>query len=288
MPFDVLHGMWADEPGFVATTAARLLRVPSVVSLLGGELVGMPEIGYGGQLSRANRTLTRVALRAASRVTVGSAFLRDIAEQRVAPERLTTLPFGVDGSRFSADGDVVRLIGDPALLHVASLVPVKDQAMLLRAFVRMRDDLPNAHLHILGDGVMRDDLARLAASLGMTDAVTFHGAVDHGALAGHYRGADACLLTSRYESQGMVVLEAAACGSPTFGTSVGLLPEFWSAMPTVPVGDDCGLAEAVVAATRADDLAAMGRRARRIVGERYGLEQAVARLDGLYRDLNTG
>jgi hypothetical protein len=59
-------------------------------------------------------------------------------------------------------------------------------------------------------------------------------------------------------------------------------------VPTVPIGDDCGLAEAVVAATRADGLAAMGERARRIVAERYDLEQTVARLDWLYRDLNTG
>src|SRR5689334_9944450 len=36
-PFAVLHGLWADEPGFVAVTAARLLRIPAVVSVMGGE-----------------------------------------------------------------------------------------------------------------------------------------------------------------------------------------------------------------------------------------------------------
>ena len=56
-PFDLLHGLWADEPGFLAVAAGALLRRPAIVSLLGGELVGFPDIGYGGQLSRANRWL---------------------------------------------------------------------------------------------------------------------------------------------------------------------------------------------------------------------------------------
>ncbi len=51
-PFEVLHGLWADEPGFLAVRAGRLLGVPAVVSLLGGEMVAFPEIGYGGQLGQ--------------------------------------------------------------------------------------------------------------------------------------------------------------------------------------------------------------------------------------------
>ena len=62
-PFDLFHGLWADEPGFVATAVGRLLHGPAVVSILGGELVGFPDIDYGGQLSRSNRLLTRQALR---------------------------------------------------------------------------------------------------------------------------------------------------------------------------------------------------------------------------------
>src|SRR5262249_48102868 len=36
-PFDLLHGLWADEPGFLAVTAGHWLKGPTVVSLLGGE-----------------------------------------------------------------------------------------------------------------------------------------------------------------------------------------------------------------------------------------------------------
>jgi glycosyltransferase involved in cell wall biosynthesis len=287
-PFDVLHGLWADEPGFVAVTAAHRLRIPSLVSLLGGELVQMPESDYGGQLSQVNRLLTRVALRSAGRVTVGSVYLRGIAEAFVSGDRLAVLPLGVDDDRFSPIGESARLVGTPALLHVASLVPVKDQATLLHALAQIQIVLPDVHLHIVGEGGLRDDLVRLAAMLEIRDAVTFHGPLEHDRLPCYYRAADACLLTSRFESQGMVVLEAAACGTPTFGTSVGLLPEFWSAVPTVPVGDSAALADAIVETSREPGgFQARGERARRVVSERYLLGQTVARLDRLYRDIRT-
>src|SRR5690606_4402269 len=37
-PFDVLHGLWADEPGFIALIAGKLLHTPVIVSLMGGEM----------------------------------------------------------------------------------------------------------------------------------------------------------------------------------------------------------------------------------------------------------
>lgn len=101
-PFDVLHGLWADEPGFLAVLAGRLLGAPTVVSLLGGELVGFADIDYGGQLSRVNRWLTGQALRRAQRVTVGSATLHALAAGLVNADRLATLPLGVDTALFTS------------------------------------------------------------------------------------------------------------------------------------------------------------------------------------------
>ena len=79
--FSVLHGLWADEPGIVAVTTARLLRIPAFVSVMGGELVGMPDIGYGGRLAASNRLLTGVALRGANGVTAGSSPLAELVRQ---------------------------------------------------------------------------------------------------------------------------------------------------------------------------------------------------------------
>jgi hypothetical protein len=95
-PFDVVHGFWSDEPGFLAVTSGRVLRIPSLVSVMGGELVSLPDIDYGGQTSGLNPLLTRFALRGAARVTVGSQYLQAIARQKLNSERLTLLPLGVE------------------------------------------------------------------------------------------------------------------------------------------------------------------------------------------------
>jgi len=48
-PFDVLHAFWATESGLLAAVAGRMLGVPTLVSLAGGELVALRDIGYGDQ-----------------------------------------------------------------------------------------------------------------------------------------------------------------------------------------------------------------------------------------------
>src|SRR5579872_5061972 len=52
-PFDVLHAFWATESGLLAAMAGRVLLIPTVVSLAGGELVALPEIDYGDQRVRS-------------------------------------------------------------------------------------------------------------------------------------------------------------------------------------------------------------------------------------------
>lgn len=287
-PFDSLHGMWADEPGFLGVVAGRLLGVPAVVSLLGGELVGLPDIGYGGQLSRINRWLTRVALSRAAHVTAGSAYLRRLARPYVFPDRLLPIPIGVDTDLFHpgpANPDPLTK-GRIKLLHAGSLVPVKDQATLLGALSHVVPRAPDVHLHIVGGGPLRHDLERLAESLGVAPKVTFHGAVSHEWMPACYRAADLCVLSSRHEGQELVTLEAAACGRTTVGTAVGLLPDLVPASHVAPVGDAEALADVLAGMIQdAEAVTAMGRVSLEAVEAGYTLEKTVTRLVQLYAGL---
>lgn len=244
-PLDAVLGLWADEAGFVAARVGRRLGVRSVVSVMGGELVSFADIGYGTWLGRTGRWLVRRALRRADVVTVGSSGLVP-AVRRVRPAApVVRAPLGVDPGLFRPDGEPAALDGDPCLLHVASLTPVKDQATLLAAFAEVRRGEPAARLHLVGRGALGERLAVRARELGIGDAVRFHGAVRHDLLPPVYRRADLHLVSSRFESQGMTVLEAAACGTATVGTAVGILPDLGDAARTAPVGDPPALAAAV-------------------------------------------
>jgi len=81
---------------------------------------------------------------------------------------------------------------------------------MLRAFALLARAYPGARLEIAGDGPRRASLASLAGELGVASRVRFLGAVPHHELPAVYARAELCVLSSRFESQGMVVLEAAA------------------------------------------------------------------------------
>ncbi len=290
-PFDVLHAFWAGETGAVAALAGRALGVPAIVSLAGGELVGLHDIGYGGQLALTDRLKTRVSLRLAGVVTAGSRYMLDLmAPQLNGPlrshARLLRLPLGVDLDLFQPGPE--RSNGDPPhLVHVASLSPVKDQATLLHAAAELKALGQPFVLEIVGAGPLEGELRTLAERLGLTAAVRFQGAVPHDRLPLVYRHGDLFLLSSRHEAQCMAVLEAAACGLAVVGTQVGVVPELApQAAAMAPPGDPSALASVAAAVLR--DQArrrAMGEAARARVVDEFGLAGCVERLRQVYGEV---
>lgn len=300
-PFDVLHAMWADETGLLAVWAGRRLNVPSVVSIVGGELVAFPALDYGLQRSAFSRWIVGQALRADA-VIASSPYARRLiarAGYHVHEDRLHTIPLGVDTDLFrppdTADvgaglrpaRSAISSSGEetPRLIHVASLVPIKDQVLLLRAVARLHDHVV---LDIVGTGSEERKLRSLAAELGIAHRVNFLGAVPHTELPACYRRATLHVITSRHEGQALVTLEAAACGIPTVGTAVGLLADAPELGIAIPVGDDEALAAAIhdllSDETRRQTLAQTARAA---VEREYSIERTVERLRSLYNSLSS-
>ncbi len=276
-PFDLLHAFWANEPGLIAVLAGRALRVPIVVSIAGGELIGLRDIHYGGQLRWIERMMVRWTTRAADRVTVGSRYLRQIAARWRADACVA--PLGVDARLFSPG----RREGRPPIriLNVASLIPVKGQWQLLRAFAQLAPR--DACLEIIGAGVLEKELREQAHALRIADRVAIPGAVSHEALARKYRAADLFVQSSRHEAEGMAVLEAAACGTPVVGTPVGIVPELANGGAAIAARgfDVDDLASAMAAGL--DTRARLSCRAREIVERDFALEATWRKWTELYQ-----
>lgn len=98
------------------------------------------------------------------------------------------------------------------LSMMCSLIPRKRVDHAIRALARVRAEAPDAELHVCGAGGLRTDLEKLAAELGVDDAVVLHGHLPD--LSEAWREADAFVFTSTNEGQGMVVLEALGHGVP--------------------------------------------------------------------------
>jgi glycosyltransferase involved in cell wall biosynthesis len=81
----------------------------------------------------------------------------------------------------------------------------------------------------------------------------------------------------------MVVLEAAACGVPTIGTAVGVVPELVPSAEGVPVGQSDALATTLRGALADPSrLHRMGSTAREMAETRFGLQTSVDRFRRLY------
>lgn len=287
--FDIIHGIWLFEPGALSVFAARILGVPSVVSVGGAELVHLPDISYGGMQSARGRLIQRQVVERATVVTGGSCYVGGLAhriyEGRVQVE---CMPLPVDTDMFVPGARELLQEGDaPHLLHAASLIPVKDQDTLLRAFALVRHQCPGARITIAGEDPFghRDKLEQLAERLGLEDFVSFLGAVPHKEMVALYQTSDLFVLSSRHESQGMVVLEAAACGVPTVGTAVGVIPEMEpDAAVAVPPRSPELLAAAIVRALESQAaLRQMGDRARARAVRDYAGPAAIDRILEIYR-----
>jgi glycosyltransferase involved in cell wall biosynthesis len=281
-PFDVLHAFWATESGALTALAGRWLGIPTLVSLAGGELVRMPAIGYGDALHAAERVKVNLALRLASGITAGSRYQLTLVPRSVRA-RAARLPLGVDANRFIPDS-VPPAKAVPTVVHVASLVPVKDQRTLLRAVAAVGQPV---WLEVVGEGPLAAPLADLTEELGVSDRVCFRGPVAHDRLPALYRDATAFALSSVHEAQGMAPLEAAACGLPIVGTAVGVLPELCpEAALTVERGDWHALARALsLLLSDPQRRVSMGAAARRWVEVDFTVEQCVDRFRACYERL---
>jgi glycosyltransferase involved in cell wall biosynthesis len=244
-PFDIVHAIWSGACGLAAVAAGKMLGIPCLIHVAGGELVSIPDINYGGIQRWRGRLREALTLRGASAVTAASApTLKMLAKYGVTAQRV---PLGVDLKAWPPREPVRRPEGRlPKLIHVASLNRVKDHAMLLRALASLKRSGLNFEMDIVGEDTLHGEIQLMACQLRLSDNVRFHGFLPQRQLRPFVEAADLMIVSSRHETGPVALLEAAVAGVPTVGTAVGHVAE-WApdAASSVPVGDWSGLADAI-------------------------------------------
>ena len=166
---------------------------------------------------------------------------------------------------------------------------MKDQATLLSAAAALRECGYAFELDVVGTGPLEPELRSLARCLGLSERIHWRGAVPHDQLPQEYQRAELFVLSSRHEAQGMVALEAVACGVPVVGTAVGIIPELGPAARSIRVGDAAGLA-AGMAAFLDDEPSRLeaGRAGRERAMADYSIERCATRFLDLYEEVGAG
>jgi 1,2-diacylglycerol 3-alpha-glucosyltransferase len=123
-----------------------------------------------------------------------------------------------DGAKFRQQFDLPA--DRPLLLYVGRVAFEKNIDFLLRMFVQLRTQRPDAMFVIAGEGPAREHLVKLARDLGVSESTRFIGYLDRRTdLPNCYAAGDAFVFASRTETQGLVLLEAMAQGTPVVSTA---------------------------------------------------------------------
>lgn len=153
------------------------------------------------------------------------------------------------------------------VLSVARLIPRKGHRFLLAAIAALRRDGVPVRLTLAGQGDAEPSLRRLAAELGISDAVSFLGFVSRDRIADVYRAAHVFVLPSENEGMSIALLEAMASSLPVVVTFVGgtaELVEDGANGFVVPFGEPAALAAAIGQLAAAPETRARMARANRL------------------------
>jgi len=205
--------------GGISYALKKLTGLPYLVSLQGPDVPGF-EARYNYLYPVLKPVLRRIWSQAAV-VTALSKHHQALAHQTMPGLNIDIIHNGVDLSKFypavtSPQNAAINI------LCVGRLIERKGQQYLLHAFARLQaEGYYPAHLTLVGTGDAEAELRYLAATLGISEAVTFTGYVPHNEMLALYHQADIFALPSQNEGMSIALLEAMAAGLPVIVTTTG-------------------------------------------------------------------
>ena len=236
--FDVWQSFGAYPTGVSIGHFTHKRNIPHVVRTVGYDIQKDEEIGYGYRLNPKLDSLIRKWTPGVSKaIALTESVVPDLLDVGVPQEKITIVPCGVNYPRFTAeviDQNAVRdSFGIPndvfTYITVGRNHPKKGFPILVKALAELRKMLPDSPFHCVFVGKEMDQLAPLARSLGVDDAVTFIDEVGSSPedaayevpsspLIRLYRSMDACVFPSLIEAHSHINIEAMAAGLPVIST----------------------------------------------------------------------
>jgi len=277
--YDLIHAQFTLAAG-AAVLGSSIHRRPVVATIHGSDIFQAASAPIGG-------LYTRWTLKNCRKVVAVSSVLRQSAiELGIPSSHCVVIPNSVDTDYFFVPAD--QLQGrEQIILFVGSLIKRKGVDILLKALVKTLRIAPEALCVIAGEGPEQGHLESLAHELGISERIQFLGMIDRTHVRIWMQRAKVLVLPSTEEGQGVVMLEAMACGTPVIGTSVGGIPEVltsevgWLVPPTDVDALNAALLDAL---THTSAWSIKSVRSRNLVETQFSAAAVYRQYDVVYQD----
>ncbi|MBV8067928.1 MAG: glycosyltransferase [Candidatus Eremiobacteraeota bacterium] len=232
----------------------------------------------------AASTITRAYANQADVVVVPTAAMAARLRELGVIARIEIVPTGIDLVRFGSgrrDDALRERLGvardDRLLLYVGRLAKEKSVELLVTALARVRET--GLKLVVAGDGPARQELERRAREMRVLAFTRFLGVVDRARLPDLYASADAFLMPSTTETQGLVLAEALAAGAHVIASDTPQNRDVLGGAGVVVAPTAQAFAEAMLGVTQGGNPRADSARE---AASRFSAERQTDRMQHLY------
>ena len=289
MPFDVFHTHSLFFVGCLGAFLAQRRGTPLVFTYHTRWTEYVHYLPLSKKLTQAQAVwVSREFCNRCSEVVTPTKGIADVLEEYGVRRPISVIPTGVDLDAFrggAPDAAAIRAAADgPLVLYAGRLGKEKNVELVIAAFARVAELVPDARLAIVGCGPYEQQLRASAAALACADRIVFTGALDKPDLGSYYRAADVFAFGSTTETQGLVLVEALAHGLPVAAADCPVAREV--------VGEDAGvlteasadgLADGIVSIIRADaDRREQRSQAARTAAAPFSIDRLTDELEDLY------
>jgi len=287
---DVIHSHGLASMAILSLTAARALKVPHVLTF---HTMANEAIKYYSPIPVREEVLVELVwtylrnlLKRPEVVIAPSAPVKqELEEHGVLMKACEVVPTGVDCKRFTPEKydkkflEKYGLGGKRVMLHVGRLSMEKRLDIVFDAIAKLSAKKPDLRLLVIGAGPAMEHYKRIVSRLGLTDRVVFAGFLPDGELPVAYASCELLVISSTFETQGLVVLEALASGTPVVGIRYRAIPEFVHEGKNGCLFDPDDCAEAILRCLEREDSMMMSAVSSAM---EYSIDACTARLEKAY------
>lgn len=232
---DIIHNHGVAFMGIKAMVASKFLGLPCVFNFHTKvtEAIHYYPVNLSDDLlKRLTWIYLRYLLRRSNAVIAPSEqALNELKEECPNMRYSKAVAPGIDKDRYhrDVDGSQIRqqmdLDGSDVLIHVGRISKEKNLDLIFDSLPLIKNQNGNVHLLVVGDGPAKNYYQRHVREKGLGDYVTFTGFVPEEDLPKYYAAADTFVMSSRFETLGIVLIEALATGTVVAGINHGVIPD---------------------------------------------------------------